>query len=130
MHNEMRMRRVEAVCDQLRSEMDDVLQNAYRAACEVQDEEIAAAMARRIRNRLLEVSDKECVLDKILPAPPTGTTFSAWLEWLKELANVATNEWGVYRQALRDLTVQEGFPFNIEWPTAPDAVKEEIMNDE
>lgn len=24
-----------------------------------------------------------------------------------------------YRQALRDITLQEGFPFNIEWPVAP-----------
>ena len=130
MNNEMRLIRVEAVCNQIRGEMDDVLQKAYQAACEAQDEEGAAALARRIRNRLLEVSDKECVLDKVLPDAPTGITFSAWMDWLKQLANVAKNEWGVYRQSLRDLTTQEGFPFNIEWPVAPDAEKEEIVNDE
>jgi len=28
-------------------------------------------------------------------------------------------EWQTYRQALRDITVQEGFPFSIEWPEKP-----------
>lgn len=27
--------------------------------------------------------------------------------------------WAIYRQELRDLPLQEGFPFDIEWPTAP-----------
>jgi hypothetical protein len=27
--------------------------------------------------------------------------------------------WGVYRQALRDITLQEGFPYSIVWPTPP-----------
>ena len=29
-------------------------------------------------------------------------------------------EWEVYRQALRDITSQEGFPFNVTWPTPPE----------
>jgi len=28
-------------------------------------------------------------------------------------------EWELYRQALRDITTQEGFPFNVTWPTKP-----------
>ena len=27
--------------------------------------------------------------------------------------------WAVYRQALRDVTAQEGFPWAVEWPTEP-----------
>lgn len=27
--------------------------------------------------------------------------------------------WAVYRQALRDITLQEGFPFDITWPVPP-----------
>ena len=30
------------------------------------------------------------------------------------------NRWFKYRQALRDLTEQEEFPFNVKWPTEPD----------
>ena len=28
-------------------------------------------------------------------------------------------EWEVYRQALRDITAQEGFPYSVTWPTKP-----------
>ena len=28
-------------------------------------------------------------------------------------------EWLDYRQALRDVTLQEGFPFSVEWPLTP-----------
>ena len=28
-------------------------------------------------------------------------------------------EWEVYRQALRDITAQEGFPYNVTWPLKP-----------
>ena len=30
------------------------------------------------------------------------------------------NAWQAYRQALRDLTKQEGFPQNVVWPTKPE----------
>lgn len=29
------------------------------------------------------------------------------------------NEWQLYRQALRDITAQEGYPFTVIWPTQP-----------
>lgn len=117
---------MEAVCNQLRGEMNDVLEKAYQQACLEQDEESAAALARKIRNKLLEASDKECTLDKMLPPAPEGSTFTAWLGWLKELAEVAVNAWGVYRQKLRDLTLQEGFPFNIVWPVPPDVEEVDV----
>lgn len=122
----MRLARIEAVCNQLRGEMNDVLEKAYQQACLEQDEESAAALARKIRNKLLEASDKECTLDKMLPPAPEGSTFTAWLGWLKELAEVAVNAWGVYRQKLRDLTLQEGFPFNIVWPVPPDVEEVDV----
>jgi len=27
--------------------------------------------------------------------------------------------WTIYRQSLRDITLQEGFPWNVDWPTSP-----------
>lgn len=121
-----RVARLEAVCNSLRSEMDDVLERAYAHAVEAKNEELAAELARKIRDKLLAASDKECVLDKMLPAAPSGATFADWLAWLKELANVASNEWGLYRQALRDLPQQEGFPFDIEFPKPPNYIEEEM----
>lgn len=36
-------------------------------------------------------------------------------------APVDTAAWATYRQELRDITTQEGFPWAINWPTAPTA---------
>ena len=35
------------------------------------------------------------------------------------LADRITPEWASYRQALRDITAQEGFPYSVIWPTKP-----------
>ena len=35
------------------------------------------------------------------------------------LADRITDEWRVYRQALRDIPAQSGFPTNVTWPTEP-----------
>lgn len=119
-NDKMRIVKLEAVCEQLRSEMDDVLEKAYAAAVEERDEERAAELARRIRNKLLDASDRHCTFDKILPEAPTGSSFTDWIAWLKTLAGVAGNAWGVYRQALRDLPEQDGFPFDVRWPERPE----------
>jgi hypothetical protein len=29
-------------------------------------------------------------------------------------------QWSVYRQQLRDITLQSGYPFNVVWPTQPE----------
>ena len=115
-----RLRKVEVITDKLRSEMDEILQNAYQKAVENGDEDGAADLARRIRDKLLAETDSRCALDRMLPEAPSGTTFTSWLSWLRNLAAVRSNTWGTYRQALRDLTEQEGFPMNIQWPKIPE----------
>ena len=35
-------------------------------------------------------------------------------------APVDKTAWAAYRQDLRDITAQEGFPWNINWPTQPE----------
>ena len=115
-----RIMSVEEGIAQVQSEMLQTLQRAYKKAVERQDTELAADLARKIRNKLLDESDKQCALDKVMPPAPTGTTFTDWLDWLKALSNVSNNEWGTYRQALRDLPEQEGFPLNVIFPEAPD----------
>jgi len=56
-----------------------------------------AASQRAYRNTLLSDSDWTQVLD----------------------APVDQTAWAAYRQALRDVTAQEGFPWDIEWPVKP-----------
>lgn len=36
-----------------------------------------------------------------------------------EMGQSVPTEWSNYRQALRDITEQEGFPFNVAFPTQP-----------
>jgi Phage tail assembly chaperone protein len=57
-----------------------------------------AGVARAKRNALLGASD--------------------WTQ-LPDVAEAVRARWAPYRQALRDLTAQPGFPTAITWPTAP-----------
>ena len=61
------------------------------------DLDIIAAAARSKRNTLLSQSDWTQIPD----------------------APVDQAAWATYRQALRDITSQEGFPEAITWPVAP-----------
>ena len=66
------------------------------------DEQLAAE-ARTKRNQLLADSDWTQLPDA---RNAMGTDKAA--------------EWDAYRQALRDITEQAGFPREIEWPTKPE----------
>ena len=76
-------------------------------------------MARKIRNHMLDKSDAQMSLDRIGLDTSTTTAF------LTSLGKIFKNSWSVYRQHLRDIPAQEGFPFNIDWGVSPDADKEE-----
>lgn len=60
--------------------------------------EVLAEQARFQRTLLLQESD--------------------WTQ-LPDVPQEIKDVWAVYRQALRDITLQEGFPTNITWPTRP-----------
>ena len=64
------------------------------------EEEKEAKKVRTKRNELLDATDKELMADR-------GHTE-------EEL-----NAWKAYRQALRDITKQSGFPFEVEFPVKP-----------
>ena len=116
----MRLSRCEAVCNQLRSQMRDVLWQTYESAVNYADAELAAATARAIRNQMLVESDNECTLDRILTDAPNSEAFEDWLPWLIAIATHKNNDWGAYRQHLRDITKQPGFPFEIDWGARPE----------
>ena len=60
------------------------------------DEQAASNNIRAYRNKLISDTD-----------------------WMALTDNTMTPEWAAYRQGLRDVTSQAGFPFNIVWPVAP-----------
>jgi len=41
-------------------------------------------------------------------------------DWMALSDNTMTPAWTSYRQALRDITKQEGFPFSVDWPAKPE----------
>ena len=41
-------------------------------------------------------------------------------DWWANSDVTMTDEQRAYRQALRDITLQEGFPHNVTWPTKPE----------
>jgi len=46
---------------------------------------------------------------------------------LKDIPDSVSSEWAVYRQALRDIPNQEGFPTSVVWPVSPDAVDNDAI---
>lgn len=110
---EKRVAKLEATVEQYKSGLWDVLKNALDHAVEQGDEETAALVARKLRNQLLSESDNEFTLDRIHPNTDSAAKFVASLKTILE------GPWAEYRQALRDLPQQAGFPLNITWPVAP-----------
>lgn len=72
------------------------------------EEDAAAAEVREERDTLIATTDWTQVLD----APLTTECVEAFR---------------VYRQALRDITEQEGFPLEVTWPEVPETVKAEVV---
>ena len=109
-----RLARAEAMANYQKSQLLEVLRAAYEAACDSGDEQAAADAARALRNKLLDLSDKEMSLDRL------GLDIRNTITLLATLGTIFAGEWATYRQALRDIPQQDGFPFNVAWPNSPD----------
>ena len=92
---------------------------AWRKKAMKEDYDRAAAEVRAIRDKMLADSDKEMVLDRMGLEVPTGVSFTAWLDFLKKIGAAVSGEMARYRQALRDIPKQEGFPYSVVFPTMP-----------
>ena len=71
--------------------------SAKLAEAETQKQQAQAAQVRAERNTKLSASD--------------------WTQLADSTADKAA--WATYRQALRDITAQAGFPWTIDWPAQP-----------
>lgn len=106
--------KIEAQAMAQRAESMEVLKRAYKNACDNANEEDAAFYARKIRNKLLDETDKEMSLDRL------GLDTSSAVRFIASLKTIFDGEWATYRQELRDISKQDGFPFNIIFPVSPD----------
>lgn len=66
-------------------------------------------------NSTLAIIDINNKRRKLLVASDWTDTLSA----KTRLGDNLYNQWQTYRQALRDITEQPGYPLNVEWPVAP-----------
>lgn len=83
--------------------LDDIEGKIYDPSTEsfVTDLQALADRAREERDRRLNATDWV-----VVKAQETGTP--------------VPTEWKNYRQALRDITLQEGFPTDVKWPNPPE----------
>lgn len=84
-----------------------------------EDYDRTAADVRARRNLLLARTDKEMCLDRLGLTSPEGSTFTAWIGFLKTIASAVFGPMAKYRQALRDIPQQEGFPYDVTFPEFP-----------
>ena len=68
-----------------------------------------------VLNSALAIADITQKRRKLLVASDWTDTLSA----KTRLGDDLYNQWQTYRQALRDITDQDGYPLNVVWPTAP-----------
>lgn len=99
-------------------------QAAWLAEAQAEAYAEAAAKVRSLRDKLLTESDAMTALDRFgmdLPDKVTATTMlTVFKEILTTLWSITKGAIGQYRQALRDIPEQPGFPFNVEWPDKPE----------
>jgi hypothetical protein len=53
----------------------------------------------------------------------TRDSLIAQTDWLGASDVTMSTEWSTYRQALRDIPQQSGFPFNVTYPTNPNEIE-------
>jgi hypothetical protein len=80
------------------TEIEIAARQAEEALVASQEPERLASQIRQERNTLLS----DCDWTQVSDAP------------VNQVA------WQTYRQALRDVTSQEGFPYDVTWPTKPE----------
>jgi hypothetical protein len=63
--------------------------------------------------------DLEALAESIRAERDSLLTASDWTQ-ASDIPQATKDKWATYRQALRDIPQQEGFPDSVEWPTQPE----------
>lgn len=111
-----------------RENLKDDIETNYQVWLDLvkqQEYDKLAEEVREKRNKLLAETDKEMCLDRLGLEMPEGTSFTAWIGFLKSIGNAVVGSMAKYRQELRDITKQEGFPYNVVFPEKPNTKEEE-----
>lgn len=98
--------------------------NDWLESLKEQEKNSLASEIREKRNKLLEESDKYMILDRLTMNFPQEISLtnvvSVLKDFFKTLSNIKNESWAKYRQELRDLPNQKGFPYDVKFPDKPE----------
>lgn len=107
----------------LKKQIEDNYETLLAKAKE-DDYNFYAKQVREKRNTLLKESDKEMAFDRLGLELPENISMTNLISTIKEfskaLSNITNSKWAKYRQELRDISKQEGFPYNVTFPAKPE----------
>lgn len=105
--------------ENLAGQIEENIDSWFKSIKETDFNEVAKEV-REKRNKLLEETDKEMCIDRLdlnLPADLSMTNIlSSLKQFFDGLSEIFNGKIAKYRQELRDITKQEGFPYNVVWP--------------
>lgn len=109
----------EGIENKIENNFDDLIKSATQKEYDELAEKI-----RKERNRLLLETDADMCIDRLqikLPEDLSATNLlSGMKQFIEGLANIFNGKMAKYRQELRDITKQDGFPYNVVWPNRED----------
>ena len=110
-----------------RDDLEEHIQNNlndWLESLKEQEKNSLASEIREKRNKLLEESDKYMILDRLTMNFPQEISLtnvvSVLKDFFKYLSNIKNGSWAKYRQELRDLPNQKGFPYDVKFPDKPE----------
>ena len=110
-----------------RDDLEEHIQNNlndWLESLKEQEKNSLASEIREKRNKLLEESDKYMILDRLTMNFPQEISLtnvvSVLKDFFKTLSNIKNGSWAKYRQELRDLPNQKGFPYDVKFPDKPE----------
>lgn len=108
--------------DNLETYLNDNYETLFESVKEM-DRKQKEAEIRAKRDALLVESDKEMVFDRLGFETPdninASNMLSTMITFFGKLKSIFSNDWAIYRQNLRDITKQEGFPYDVIFPEKP-----------
>lgn len=109
-----------------RDDLEKNIKNNYEDWLELaknKDYDKVAEKIREKRNQLLTESDEHLLLDRLglnVPEEINATNFLSVLKtFFDNIRDLLSGEWAKYRQELRDITKQKGFPYDVKFPERP-----------
>ena len=111
-----------------RDDLEEQIQNNlndWLESLKTQEKDSLAAEIRAKRDKLLEESDKNMAIDRCFsfdfPTDISITNIVTVLKnYFKTLSNIQNGSWAKYRKLVRDITKQDGFPYNVKFPDKPE----------